>query len=594
MPDQPTTAEPPQPPRKRYHDLDALRAFAMLAGIFLHGLLSFIYIPIWPAQDIYQYPWLNYVLDALHGFRMPLFFLISGFFTTMLWQRRGLKALLAHRAKRILLPLVVFTIVFWPMVMGVGWWGSVKKKQVAEAGVDRPAEASIWTAAQEGDLDAIKQHLDNGVDINGKDEMVASPLHWAAVYGQTEAMQLLIDRGADLDSKDGSGSTPLIWASFFGQPEAVKVLIDAGVTINQTNNRNETALDTVKAPWSEELKGITSFFAGMMSLKLDLDSVRDARPVIAELLRENGGIPAAKLEQPASNTAFKILGGIIIGGAMVPIFHHLWFLYYLILLVIGFAVVALIVERFKLKPLPEKMLTAPGIWLWIVPLTLLPQLGNGIFPMVMGFPTFGPDTATGIIPWPPKLFYYAVFFGLGAACYGRTAFEQRIGKLWHVQLIIAVPVFLLALHWMELRDAAWNAGFDTNRDAVISNHVLHSIATVFYTWLLIFAMIGFFRRHFPGESKRIRYISDSSYWLYLAHLPLIMALQVIVSDWPVNGLVKCAGVCLVTTAILLISYEYMIRYTFIGTMLNGKRTRESVEPLSPVPPVLPDTATEVK
>ena len=48
-------------------DLDALRAFAMLAGIFLHGLLSFIYIPIWPAQDIYQYPWLEYALDALHG-----------------------------------------------------------------------------------------------------------------------------------------------------------------------------------------------------------------------------------------------------------------------------------------------------------------------------------------------------------------------------------------------------------------------------------------------------------------------------------------------------------------------------------------------
>lgn len=55
----------------RYHDLDALRAFAMLLGILLHGLLSFIPIPIWPAQDIYQkediYGTIN---SAIHGFRM--------------------------------------------------------------------------------------------------------------------------------------------------------------------------------------------------------------------------------------------------------------------------------------------------------------------------------------------------------------------------------------------------------------------------------------------------------------------------------------------------------------------------------------------
>ncbi|MBL6828164.1 MAG: acyltransferase family protein, partial [Opitutales bacterium] len=74
--------------KTRFHDLDALRAFAMLLGIVLHGLLSFTPIPIWPVQDndqseIYMIP-----LMFIHGFRMSLFFFVSGFFTRMMWQKR--------------------------------------------------------------------------------------------------------------------------------------------------------------------------------------------------------------------------------------------------------------------------------------------------------------------------------------------------------------------------------------------------------------------------------------------------------------------------------------------------------------------------
>ena len=74
-----------QPPPARYHHLDALRAFAMALGIALHGSLSFIEIPQWPAQDSDpNSPLFWFLLDAVHGFRMQLFFLISGFFTAMM------------------------------------------------------------------------------------------------------------------------------------------------------------------------------------------------------------------------------------------------------------------------------------------------------------------------------------------------------------------------------------------------------------------------------------------------------------------------------------------------------------------------------
>jgi len=77
------------------HDLDALRAFAMLLGIVLLGLLSFIETPMWAANDRYQNNEIySLIVHAIHGFRMQLFFLISGFFTAMLWQKRGLKGAL--------------------------------------------------------------------------------------------------------------------------------------------------------------------------------------------------------------------------------------------------------------------------------------------------------------------------------------------------------------------------------------------------------------------------------------------------------------------------------------------------------------------
>ena len=43
----------------------------------------------------------------MHGFRMPVFFLLSGFFTAMLWRRRGLPSLIRHRLRRVALPLAL-------------------------------------------------------------------------------------------------------------------------------------------------------------------------------------------------------------------------------------------------------------------------------------------------------------------------------------------------------------------------------------------------------------------------------------------------------------------------------------------------------
>ena len=100
------------PPKKtespRRHDLDALRAIAMLLGIVLHGILTFCpeFLP-WPVHDSKTSELWFMPFAVIHGFRMPLFFLISGFFTMMLFRKRGLMSLLWHRIRRILFPLLL-------------------------------------------------------------------------------------------------------------------------------------------------------------------------------------------------------------------------------------------------------------------------------------------------------------------------------------------------------------------------------------------------------------------------------------------------------------------------------------------------------
>ena len=100
-------------------------------------------------------------------------------------------------------------------------------------------------------------------------------------------------------------------------------------------------------------------------------------------------------------------------------------------------------------------------------------------------------------------------------------------------------------------------------------------------WTWSFAFVGFALRFMANHSPVRRYIADSSYWLYLVHVPLVMALQVAVSQLPYPWFVKYPAVLIVTFALLFASYELLVRHTFIGRVLNGPRESRSTRPALP-------------
>ena len=116
--------------------------------------------------------------------------------------------------------------------------------------------------------------------------------------------------------------------------------------------------------------------------------------------------------------------------------------------------------------------------------------------------------------------------------------------------------------------------------------VVYSLCAALFAWVMILAFIGLFRSFFSRENKGVRFVSDASYWMYLAHLPLVMMLQALISRWNLPSPLKLTLLCLVTFAFLLLTYRYLVRYTLIGTMLNGRKLHPSKLP-PPVPPASP-------
>lgn len=103
----------------RLHYMDNLRALAMLAGVFFHGALAYspMLNSLWPAADRQQSPIVDYIVWFAHLFRMPLFFLIAGFFVAYLVSKRGMAGMLKNRALRILLPLIIFLpLCMWAVI----------------------------------------------------------------------------------------------------------------------------------------------------------------------------------------------------------------------------------------------------------------------------------------------------------------------------------------------------------------------------------------------------------------------------------------------------------------------------------------------
>jgi len=176
--------------------------------------------------------------------------------------------------------LLLTTIV---AVVLVGCGESQQSAPAPEAKPEPPTakapDISIHDAAGDGNIEAVKQHLAAGTDVNAKDDLTGlTPLFDAVSSGKKEVAALLIDKGADVNGKIAMGFTALHNAAGNGRYEIVELVIEKGADVNEKNDFGITPLDMaeVSAGRDEETE-------------LDYKKVDD-------LLRKHGGKTGAELK----------------------------------------------------------------------------------------------------------------------------------------------------------------------------------------------------------------------------------------------------------------------------------------------------------
>lgn len=236
---------------------------------------------------------------------------------------------------------------------------------------------------------------------------------------------------------------------------------------------------------------------------------------------------------------------------------QLWFLLVLmecvlvVLALRGLAVALLGRERTgRLVAAAGRLLSAPGG-------VVVAAVPYAACLLLQGSALGGIRAPSTLVPSAPALTAYLGAFVVGWALHARADSLARIGRSWPVHLGAAL---LLAL-----------VGLGQSRPEPTASLPLVAAVTALTGWCFAYGLLGLSVRVLAGERPAVRYFADASYWMYLVHLPLLVGVEIALVGlgWPIA--VKLALTWLVVGAALVLSYHLLVRSTWVGQWLNGRR-----------------------
>ena len=94
----------------------------MLLGLSVHvNIFSFSENRLfWSAGEYHGDPINEWIANFIFQFRMPLFYMLAGFFSLLVIERKGLMFITMDRLKRIVLPFM-FGILFFVPLLNMFW-----------------------------------------------------------------------------------------------------------------------------------------------------------------------------------------------------------------------------------------------------------------------------------------------------------------------------------------------------------------------------------------------------------------------------------------------------------------------------------------
>ncbi|HMO14668.1 MAG TPA: acyltransferase family protein [Pirellulaceae bacterium] len=237
---------------------------------------------------------------------------------------------------------------------------------------------------------------------------------------------------------------------------------------------------------------------------------------------------------------------------------HLWFLYYLLM----FSAIAVAFSRFTRRIFLRLGQLLNRKWLLAsAPLALVPGIFGG------GLPVAAPES---FVPtWWPFLFYGLFYLG-GWLLFGHEDFlDQLQPYCWWMAL--ASTLLFVPYYWLlPVLDIKIILTGQSQLSA--GSYLVECVLTAYLAVLLTITSLLIGQRFLARSNAWLKFCADSSYWVYLIHLPVVLFLQTLLIPvpWVVWG-----KLCVVTIGAWLFcvaTYLVFVRYTPIGWMLNGRRT----------------------
>ncbi|MEJ6476621.1 acyltransferase family protein [Pseudoalteromonas piscicida] len=243
---------------------------------------------------------------------------------------------------------------------------------------------------------------------------------------------------------------------------------------------------------------------------------------------------------------------------------HLWFLWYLS----QFCVLFWLLHKFQwLYQNILSIVVTPFFLCCLLPLIITASMSNLIVP----FPA--PDK---LQPHWWAYGFYGTLFLVGAGLFHHHDVAARYSKQFNWLFIIACTSFVAYFYFLppppslEKVIIAAKTGDTTPEKINLISVVVQTIAIL--SWTAVAYLAGF--KWLNYFNKQSRYISNASYWIYLIHIPVLMYIQLPLTNFDISVFIKFFITLFLTMTVGIISYHYLVRNTVIGILLNGKKAKQ--------------------
>lgn len=232
---------------------------------------------------------------------------------------------------------------------------------------------------------------------------------------------------------------------------------------------------------------------------------------------------------------------------------HLWFLWMLLWFSLFTAAVARLRERLPLRAIGAVagLLQRLGRAWWGFALLALPLAAAG-----WRYPEGLLAPGGSFLPPAAEWLHNGIFFAFGLALFHQQwQLFAQLQRRWPVHAAGGLLFFLATGALLERQaHPGWIA-----------------FAYGCTSWLWSFALIGAALRWFASPRPVLAWLADSSYWVYLVHMPLTIGFGALLFGMDGSAGMKMAANIAATTGVCLASYQLFVRTTWVGLLLNGRR-----------------------